>query len=47
LERSIEPRVVRTALVRLEAEGVVILNGEMVTASRCARHIDALGLIGI
>jgi hypothetical protein len=47
LVRSIESADVRAALVRLEAEGVVVVDGEMVTASRCARHLDALGLIGV
>ena len=41
------PLVVNEALVRLEAEGVVILNGEKVEASRCARRTDALELVSI
>jgi DNA-binding HxlR family transcriptional regulator len=50
LEQSasdIEPLTVSDALAKLETEGVVILDGETVTASRCARHLDALGLIGV
>ncbi len=41
------PVVVNEALVRLEAEGVVILDGENVEASRCARRMDALELVSI
>lgn len=47
LERSIEPEAVRAALALLTVEGVVVVDGEMVTASPCARHLDALGLIGV
>ncbi len=42
-----DPLIVNEALVRLEAEGVVILDGENVEASRCARRMDALGLVSI
>lgn len=35
------------ALQRLSHAGVVCLDGSEVWASRAARHIDALGLIGI
>jgi len=35
------------ALARLEAEGVVILDGEYVRASACARRMDSLGLVSI
>ncbi len=41
------PVTVNEALVRLEAEGVVILDGENVEASRCARRMDALELVSI
>jgi hypothetical protein len=41
------PVIVNEALVRLEAEGVVILDGENVEASRCARRMDALELVAI
>jgi hypothetical protein len=41
------PVIVNEALVRLEAEGVVILDGEDVEASRCARRMDALELVSI
>lgn len=44
---DIDPLTVSDALATLEAEGVVILDGEHVEASRCARHLDALGVIGI
>jgi hypothetical protein len=33
------------ALAHLEAEGVLCMDGERVRATRCARHIDSLGLI--
>jgi len=35
------------ALERLQADGVVVIDGEDVRASPCARRIDALELIGI
>jgi hypothetical protein len=41
------PVIVNEALVRLEAEGVVILDRENVEASRCARRMDALELVSI
>lgn len=44
---DIEPLLVCNALAHLQAEGVVILDGEAVRASRCARHLDALGLIAV
>jgi hypothetical protein len=42
-----DPLTVNEALTRLEAEGVVILDGENVEASRCARRMDALELVSI
>jgi hypothetical protein len=42
-----DPLTVNEALMRLEAEGVVILDGENVEASRCARRMDALELVSI
>lgn len=42
-----DPLIVNEALVRLEAEGVVILDGENVEASGCARRMDALELVSI
>ena len=44
---DLDPQAVRDGLARLAAEGVVILDGETVTASPCIRHIDALELIGV
>jgi hypothetical protein len=44
---DIEPLAVSDALMTLDAEGVVILDGEHVEASRCARHLDAIELIGV
>ncbi len=42
-----DPFTVNEALTRLVADGVVILDGERVRASACARRIDALELIAI
>ncbi len=50
LEVEIEDRtaqVIADALARLEAEGVVVLDGEHVQASVCARRMDSLGLVSI
>jgi uncharacterized protein (DUF1786 family) len=44
---DIDPLTVSDALAKLEAEGVVILDGEDVQASQCSRHLNALGLISI
>jgi hypothetical protein len=50
-ERSWRPRsetaTRRQSLTRLEAEGVVILDGEHVQAFACAWRLDALGLVSI
>jgi len=43
----VERSVLDSALERLEADGVAVTDGEDVLASRCARRIDALDLIGI
>jgi DNA-binding HxlR family transcriptional regulator len=45
--KDIEPKVVGKALERLAADGVVVLDGGHVEASRCARKLDALGLVSI
>jgi hypothetical protein len=50
LEREIydiEPLEISDALERLSREGVVHLFGELVLASRAARHLDALGMFSI
>jgi hypothetical protein len=44
---DIEPLGISDALERLSEEGVVHLSGEYVWASRCARHLDALGMVSI
>ncbi len=44
---DIDAQVVGDALTRLEAVGVVILEGKHVQASACARRMDALGLVSI
>ena len=50
LEREvsdIEPLLIGDAFAQLHAEGVVVVEGEQVQASRCARCLDTLGLISI
>ncbi len=44
---DIEPVAIAEALERLCEVGVVRLSGELVWASHCARHLDALGMISI
>ena len=44
---SLDALTVSDALATLGYEGVVILTGEQVQASPCARHLDTLELIGI
>lgn len=44
---DIAPLMLGDALARLSEEGVVHLAGELVWASRCARHLDALGMVSI
>lgn len=44
---DIEPLTVSDALMSLEAEGVVSLDGDQVEASLCVRHLDTLGLIAV
>lgn len=47
LEHEIEPEAVGDALTRLHGEGVVLVHGENVEASRCTRCLDALDLIAV
>jgi len=51
LEREIydiEPLAISDALERLSQEGIVhLLTGELVLASRCALHLDNLGMVSI
>jgi DNA-binding HxlR family transcriptional regulator len=45
---DVEPAALASALERLEQQGVVLVrSADAILASPCARHIDALGLIGI
>jgi hypothetical protein len=44
---DIEPLLITDAFAQLHAEGVVVVEGEQVQASRCARHLDTLGLIAV
>jgi hypothetical protein len=43
----VDHSTLHVAVARLCAEGVVLLDGEVVLASPCARRIDALELIGV
>jgi hypothetical protein len=50
LERElvdVERSILDAALAKLAIEGAVILDGERVRASRCARYLDELELISI
>jgi hypothetical protein len=44
---DIEPLAISDALERLSREGVVHIDGELVLASRCALHLDNLGMVSI
>jgi hypothetical protein len=43
----VDPSVLDSALERLQADGVAVFDGDEVLASRCARRIDELELIGV
>jgi len=43
----VDRSVLDSALERLQADGVAVIDGDELLASRCARRIDALELIGI
>jgi hypothetical protein len=50
LEREIasaEPVALLAALDRLQEAGAVRVSGELVCASRCVLHLDALGVLAI
>jgi hypothetical protein len=44
---DVAPAALADALGRLEQHGVVVACGEYLVASRCARHLDALGMVGV
>ncbi len=44
---DVDPVAIRKALRRLEAHGVVHLEGREVWASRCALRLDYLGMVSI
>lgn len=44
---DIKPLAICAALYALEAEGVLYVSREQVSASSCVRHLDRLGLIAI
>jgi hypothetical protein len=43
----VEPSALSNALERLERHGVAVAWGDWVLASRCARHLDELGLVSV
>jgi len=50
LERElydVAPAAIAVALERLREQGVIHREGEHISASRCARHLDALGFISL
>ncbi len=44
---DLQPEALGGALERLRREGVVVPRGKSVVASRCARHLDALGMVAV
>jgi DNA-binding HxlR family transcriptional regulator len=44
---DVDPDAIVVALARLEEQGVVLREGEHISASPCARHLNALGFICI
>jgi hypothetical protein len=44
---DIDPASVDAELARLAGAGAVVVDGERLKASACARCLDALGLIGV
>ena len=44
---DIEPSAIGEAVERLREEGVVHISGQLVWASRCAWHLDELGMVSI
>ena len=44
---DLDPDAIAVALERLREQGVAHAEGEQLTASACARHLDALGFISI
>jgi hypothetical protein len=50
LERRLDdatPEAISNAIASLDASGVIYQLDEFIGASRCARHLDWLGLIGV
>jgi hypothetical protein len=46
LEQALDSAV-SDQLAKLTRAGIVIVDGERLRASRCVRHLDALGLIAV
>jgi hypothetical protein len=44
---DVEPLAVSDAITVLERHGVVVVQGEHIVASQCARYLDGLGLVGV
>jgi hypothetical protein len=45
--RGIEQQIVVSAVAMLGIEGVASFDDTSICATRCARHLDELGLVGI
>lgn len=45
--RDVEPQAVTVALDALRQEGVLHISGQLVWASRCARHLSDLGMVSV
>jgi hypothetical protein len=44
---DMELSTLNSAFELLERHGIAVAQGEYVLASRCARHLDELGLVGV
>ena len=44
---DVDDEAIGVALERLHEQGVVNVDGEQISASACARHLDALGFVCI
>jgi DNA-binding HxlR family transcriptional regulator len=45
--RDVKGRAIDKALRRLEEEGAVELDSEYIWPSRCAQHLNALGMVSV
>jgi hypothetical protein len=44
---DLDPEALRVAFGRLRKEGVIVACGDAVVASRCALHLDTIGMVAI